>query len=80
MDECTHVSPCYALPHCNGNYSKSNYVAGNVAQSGGLAFVTGDQESFIIRTDNTTFLNPSGPGRNSVRIQSNNQYNTHVAV
>ena len=33
-----------------------------------------------MRADDTTYLDPSGPGRNSVRIRSNNQYTTHVAV
>jgi hypothetical protein len=61
------------------NHSESNYVSENAALSGGLATVSGDN-NFIIRTDNTTVLNPSGPGRNSVRIISNNQYNTHVSM
>jgi hypothetical protein len=58
---------------------ESNYVSQNVAQSGGLATVSG-AGNFIIRTDNTTFLSPSGPGRNSIRIMSNKQYDTHVAM
>ena len=48
------------------------------AMSNGLATVSGD--NFIISVDDTTYLDPSGPGRNSVRITSNNQYDTHVSV
>jgi len=33
-----------------------------------------------MRADDTTVLTPSGPGRNSVRIRSNNQYTQHVVV
>ena len=44
----------------------------------GLATVSGG--NFIIGVDSSTFLNPNGPGRNSVRITSNKQYDTHVSV
>ena len=33
-----------------------------------------------MRADSWTTLAPGGPGRNAVRIQSNKQYTTHVAV
>jgi hypothetical protein len=46
--------------------------------SNGLATVSGD--NFIISVDDTTYLDPSGPGRDSVRITSNKQYDTHVSV
>lgn len=46
--------------------------------SSSLATVSGG--NFIISVDDTTLLDPSGPGRNSVRITSNKQYNTHVSV
>ena len=36
--------------------------------------------TFILRADNTEYLNPSGPGRKSVRIQSKKQYTKHVAM
>jgi hypothetical protein len=62
------------------NHSESNYVSENAALSGGLATVSGDNNHFIIRTDNTTVLSASGPGRNSVRIISNNTYSTHVSM
>ncbi|KAI0246779.1 endo-beta-glucanase [Lactifluus subvellereus] len=55
-----------------------NYVSGDVAHNEGLVTVSG--ENFKIRVDNTTYLNPKGPGRNSVRISSTKQYNTHVSV
>ncbi|KAH8984634.1 endo-beta-glucanase [Lactarius akahatsu] len=47
-------------------------------RSKGLATVSGG--NFIIRADHTTQLDPSGPGRNSVRITSNKQYDTHVSI
>ena len=55
-----------------------NYVNEATAQSLNLTYANGD--TFILRTDYTTVLSASGPGRNSVRIQSNAQYSTHVAV
>jgi hypothetical protein len=48
------------------------------AKSLGLAYVSGS--NFILRADSTTTLSPSGAGRNSFRIVSNNEYTTHVAV
>ena len=33
-----------------------------------------------MRADDTTVLSSSGPGRDSIRIQSNAQYTTHVVV
>jgi len=48
------------------------------AQSLGLATVNGN--NFILRADDTTTLNPSGPGRNSFRIISGKQWGTHVSV
>ena len=56
----------------------SNYVTEEQARSLGLVIVKGS--SFILRTDDTTTLSPSGPGRNSFRIISNNIYGTHVAM
>lgn len=43
-----------------------------------LTFSSGDH--FVIRADHTTKLSAGGPGRNSVRLQSNKQYTTHVTV
>lgn len=57
---------------------RSNYVTEDQARSLGLATAFGSD--FILRADSITTLSPSGPGRNSVRITSNKQYGTHVAV
>ncbi len=43
-----------------------------------LTFYSGDH--FVIRADHKTKLSSSGPGRNSVRLQSNKKYTTHVTV
>ncbi len=76
----TGVSTFLLIGSSTLNHSESNYVSENAALSGGLATVSGDNNNFIIRTDNTTVLSASGPGRNSVRIISNNQYSTHVSM
>lgn len=55
-----------------------NYVDGPTAASLNLTFSSGDH--FVLRADSTTVLDPSGPGRNSVRIMSNDQYTTSVMV
>ncbi|EPQ56434.1 laminarinase [Gloeophyllum trabeum ATCC 11539] len=55
-----------------------NYVDQATAQADNLTYASGD--TFILRADYTTTLSASGPGRNSVRLQSNAQYSTHVAV
>ncbi|KAJ8591346.1 glycoside hydrolase family 16 protein [Rhizopogon salebrosus TDB-379] len=54
------------------------YVDQTTAQNLNLTYASKD--TFIMRADDTTVLTPSGPGRNSVRIQSNNQYTQHVVV
>ncbi|KAF9218745.1 glycoside hydrolase family 16 protein [Gyrodon lividus] len=55
-----------------------NYVSEATAQADGLVSVWGNQ--VVLRADSTTTLSPSGPGRNSFRLESNAQYTTHVAV
>lgn len=55
-----------------------NYVDQATALSLNLTFTSDD--TFIMRADSTTTLDPSGAGRNSVRIRSLNTYTTHVAV
>ncbi|KAF8550835.1 glycoside hydrolase family 16 protein [Imleria badia] len=55
-----------------------NYVSQSTAGSAGLYSVSGN--TVTLRADHTTVLNPSGPGRDSFRLQSNNQYRTHVAI
>ena len=54
-----------------------NYVTADVAASEGLMKTVGSQ--LFIGVDNNTVLDPNGPGRDSVRIQSNNAY-THALV
>ncbi|KAF8432245.1 glycoside hydrolase family 16 protein [Boletus edulis BED1] len=55
-----------------------NYVTQSEAQSAGLVSVSGF--TVTLRGDDTTVLNPSGPGRNSFRLRSNDQYSNHVAI
>jgi len=59
-------------------HGRVNYVSQAEAQNLTLTIAT--HRSFILRADNTTVLDPSGPGRNSVRIQSKNTYTTHVII
>jgi len=60
-------------------HGRVNYVPMNVAQAQGLTTVSGAGNA-VIRVDNTTPLNATGPGRNSVRLTSYKQYNTHVSI
>ena len=50
----------------------------NTALAQNLTYAT--DSTLILRADYWTKLSPSGPGRNSVRIQSKKQYTTHVVV
>lgn len=59
-------------------HGRVNYVSQSTAQSQNLTYASGD--TFILRADYKSVLNPGGPGRNSVRIRSNAQYSTHVAI
>ncbi|KAH9850499.1 laminarinase [Lenzites betulinus] len=59
-------------------HGRVNYVDQTTALAQNLTFSSGDH--FVIRADDTTVLSASGPGRNSVRLQSNKQYTTHVTV
>ncbi|KAF9239252.1 glycoside hydrolase family 16 protein [Melanogaster broomeanus] len=59
-------------------HGRVNYVDEETAMRLRLTFTVGN--TFVMRADDTTVLSPSGPGRNSVRIRSKNQYTTHVAV
>ncbi len=54
------------------------YVTEETAVALNLTYASGD--TLIMRADDTTILDPDGPGRNSVRIMSVNNYTTHVAV
>ncbi|KAI0260952.1 2 beta-glucan [Gloeopeniophorella convolvens] len=66
------------ISEADPTHGRVNYVTQSQAQSLGLATVSGN--SFTLRADDTTVLSASGPGRNSFRIQSNKQYDTHVSV
>ncbi|EDR02394.1 glycoside hydrolase family 16 protein [Laccaria bicolor S238N-H82] len=59
-------------------HGRVNYVNSATSSSQNLTFATSD--TFILRTDFKTVLDPNGPGRNSVRIRSKKTYTTHVAV
>lgn len=60
------------------SHGRVNYVSASTAQSSGLVSVSGNQVT--LRADSTNYLDPSGPGRNSFRLESYDQYTTHVAV
>jgi len=55
-----------------------NYVDATTAAENNLTYASGNH--FVLRADSGSVLNPNGPGRNSVRIQSNEQYMTSVMV
>ena len=58
--------------------SHRNYVDQATALAQNLTYASGD--TLILRADDTTVLSASDPGRNSVRLQSNNVYSNHVTV
>ncbi|KAK0188599.1 endo-beta-glucanase [Armillaria mellea] len=55
-----------------------NYV--DVATSKAQNLTYASDSTFILRADATTVLNANGPGRNSVRLQSNKQYGSNTAM
>ncbi|KAF5313915.1 hypothetical protein D9619_013046 [Psilocybe cf. subviscida] len=59
-------------------HGRVTYVDQGTSRSQNLTFASSD--TFIMRTDFKSTLNPNGPGRNSVRIKSQKTYTTHVAV
>ncbi|TFK94501.1 glycoside hydrolase family 16 protein [Polyporus arcularius HHB13444] len=59
-------------------HGRVNYVDQTTSMAKNLTFATGD--TFVLRADDTTVLSASGPGRDSVRLQSKKQYTTHVSV
>ncbi|EAU81590.1 glycosyl hydrolase family 16 [Coprinopsis cinerea okayama7 len=59
-------------------HGRVNYVDMETSKQQNLTFAVDDK--FILRADSTSFLDPNGPGRNSVRIRSWKTYTTHVAV
>ncbi|KAK7044432.1 putative laminarinase [Favolaschia claudopus] len=59
-------------------HGRVNYVNAQTAASQNLTFASGN--TFVLRADSKTVLNPNGPGRNSVRLQSNQQFTTAVTI
>lgn len=57
---------------------ESRYVDASTAASQNLTYASGDH--FVLRADYKKTLSSSGPGRDSVRIQSNKRYTTSVMV
>lgn len=55
-----------------------NYLDQADAQAKGLYRIINNQ--VYIGVDNTTTLSPSGPGRNSVRLQGNPSYNHGLVI
>lgn len=64
-------NPLTPLPACS-------YVDESTALSQNLTYTSDD--TIIMRADYTTVLDPSGPGRNSVRIQSKKAYTNAVSI
>lgn len=59
-------------------HGRVNYVDQGTAVAKNLTYAHGN--TLILRADATTALNPSGAGRDSVRIRSVKTYTTHVSV
>ncbi|KAJ6562592.1 2 beta-glucanase [Mycena capillaripes] len=59
-------------------HGRVNYVDAGTAARQNLTFASGN--SFVMRADSKNVLNPNGPGRNSVRLQSNKRYTTAVTI
>ncbi|KAG5633600.1 hypothetical protein DXG03_006945, partial [Asterophora parasitica] len=59
-------------------HGRVNYVDEDTARLENLTYASDD--TFVLRTDFTTTLDPWGPGRNSVRIRTRKTYTTHVSV
>jgi hypothetical protein len=72
------VNPmCYSRSFAYRSTNRQ-YVDQPTATQNNLTFVS--QNTIIMRADSTKTLDPSGPGRMSIRVQSLKQYTTHVAV
>jgi len=59
-------------------HGRVNYVDASTAAADNLTYASANH--FVLRADSWTVLDPNGPGRNSVRIQSNKQYTTSVMI
>jgi len=55
-----------------------NYVDSGTAARENLTYSSGDH--FVVRADFKETLSDSGPGRDSVRLESNKKYTTSVVV
>ena len=71
----TKIAELKQIPDPTGGFV--NYLNQGDAQAQGLYRIINNQ--VYIGVDNTSHLNPSGPGRNSVRITSNPSY-THGLI
>ncbi|KAG9104695.1 hypothetical protein FRC06_000082 [Ceratobasidium sp. 370] len=60
-------------------HGRVNYVDMKTAIAHNLTQVTA-RGSFIMRADSTNVLDPNGPGRESIRLQSKKQWTTAVSV
>lgn len=60
-------------------HGRVEYVDRNTAVANNLSYTT-IRNTFVMRADHTTVLNPSGPGRKSIRIESKKAYSTHVVI
>ncbi|EKM78210.1 hypothetical protein AGABI1DRAFT_107459 [Agaricus bisporus var. burnettii JB137-S8] len=67
-----------ALGSADPTHGRVDYVDGKTAAAMNLTFAT--EDSMIIKVDSTKKLDPSGPGRPSVRLRSTNEYTTFVVV
>ncbi|KAJ2929630.1 hypothetical protein H1R20_g7464, partial [Candolleomyces eurysporus] len=59
-------------------HGRVQYVDQQTARKLNLTYAS--RNSFVLRADDRTVLNPLGPGRASVRIRTKKTYTTHVAV
>ena len=78
MDECESFYISFQNFVLTQSPSNSNYVDQDTAVAKNLTIARGD--TLILRADDTTVLDPNGPGRDSVRIRSKKTYTTHVVV
>jgi hypothetical protein len=59
-------------------HGRVNYLDERTSIKDGLAFAT--LNSFVMRVDDQTVLDPKGPGRNSIRIRSKKTWQHGVSV
>jgi hypothetical protein len=79
------ILPMGVCTYLHDRYSKGcindiirNYVNATIAATKNLTYAS--RQSFILRADHTTVLDPNGPGRNSVRLESNKIWTNGVFV